>query len=164
MSIPGVGTRVPVEILASDVVSIPGMHGRPLHAFGFLPWECWWGEDPLVTQQAVPRVDEVFFDYPCIELPETEKGATRPASSVQRRHHAMFCQESDPALTALLDDLLFTRVKDEGGSTSAECIDLLFKHRAGRRGQRPQVGEVPLLTKIRGLIPMPLNQIDRQRG
>ena len=68
VSVPGVGPSVPVEVLASDVVVVPGLHGRPVHAFGFLPWGSWWDEDELATQQAVPRVDEVFFDFPCVEL------------------------------------------------------------------------------------------------
>jgi hypothetical protein len=116
--VPGLGERVPVEVLASDVVVVPGLHGRPIHTHGFLPWEEWWHEDPLVTQQAVPRVDEIFFDVPCVHLTRATKGnekssAAEPFQSGKSPHLPPKDDYSEEKLVAIL-------LRDEDGDAVKE--------------------------------------------
>jgi len=122
--VPGVGSRVPVEILASDVVLQPGLHGRQVKTHGYLPWSAWWEEDPMVTQQAVPRVDEIFFDFPCVELPEVspseESQGSQPKSAAfnQFRHHLalqredVFDEKVKPDLDNCIEDFLLDDTND----------------------------------------------------
>ena len=54
-----------VTILASNEVTVPGLHGHPLRALGVLPW----GTNPVANRVLVPDViSEVFFDFPGLLL------------------------------------------------------------------------------------------------
>ena len=64
--VPGVGD-VNTTILATNEVTVPGIHGQNLKALGVLPW----GARAVARKTLIPDViGEVTFDFPAIMLPK----------------------------------------------------------------------------------------------
>jgi hypothetical protein len=167
VAVPGVGSKVPIEILASDVVLQPGVHGRLVQSFGYLPWSEWWGDDPLVTQQAVPRVDEIFFDFPCVELPAStsearseKRGAVPPqaGASKQYYHHRTFQREAEfgdakkPGLDVRLEGILFGEASNEAdlAPLAERCRRELSEERRSRRAAAAEAASCSMGTFYEG--------------